>query len=97
MTERIYLSILKDEPEILTVPDVSRILRIGKNKAYEIINKGTLLSLKIGGKIIVPKIYLITFLLTAQNLNLGSEGSESISSNDENFVLSQLHIKGVRK
>lgn len=34
MNARVYLSMLKDQPEVLTVSEVAKILRIGKNKAY---------------------------------------------------------------
>ena len=70
MSERKYLSMLKDEPEVLSVLDVARILRIGKNKAYGLINNGTIGSIKVGGKIIIPKIRLIAFLLDAKNYQL---------------------------
>lgn len=46
MSERLYLSILKDEPEVLTVIEVAKILRIGKNKAYDLVNGGRLSSMK---------------------------------------------------
>lgn len=50
MTERVYLSILKEYPDVLSVQEVAKILRIGKNKAYGIINDGNLSSIKMGGK-----------------------------------------------
>lgn len=70
MSERLYLSILKDEPEVLTVIEVARILRIGKNKAYDLVNGGRLSSIKVGGKTIVPKMCLVTFLLDTKNYQL---------------------------
>ena len=48
-------NVLQDEPDVLTVPDVIRILRIGRNKAYELIQQGRIKSISVGGKIIVPK------------------------------------------
>ncbi len=63
MTERYLLSMYKNEPEILTVTEVARLLRIGKNKAYELVNSGRLGCIRIGGKIIVPKLKLIEFIL----------------------------------
>ena len=59
MNERTYLSILRDEPEVLTILDAARILRIGRNKAYKLVSNGNLSSIKIGGKIIVPKMFII--------------------------------------
>ena len=67
MTERMYLSILKTEPEVLTPLDIARILRIGKNKAYALIKSGKLNSIKIGGKVIVPKICLIYHLMDTKS------------------------------
>ena len=63
MTERYLLSMYKSEPEILTVAEAGKLLRIGKNKAYDLVNSGRLGSIRIGGKIIVPKLKLIEFVL----------------------------------
>ncbi len=57
-----YYSIFKNEPDVLTVKDVIRLLRIGKNSAYELIKKGAIGSIRAGNKIIVPKTCLIEFL-----------------------------------
>lgn len=73
MTERTYLSVLKDEPEVMTVLEVSRVLRLGKNKTYTLINSGRLSSIKVGGKIIVPKICLVAFLMDTNNYQLSPE------------------------
>lgn len=62
MNERTYLSILKDELEVLTVIETARILRVGKNKAYRLVNDGRLSSIKVGGKTIIPKMCLVAFL-----------------------------------
>ena len=73
MTERRYLSILREYPEVLSVQETAKILRIGKNKAYSLVNSGTLSSIKMGGKIIVPKICLIQFLLDTKNYQMNPE------------------------
>lgn len=73
MTERIYLSMLKEHPDVLTVLEVAKILRIGKNKAYDLVSSGSLSSIKVGGKIIVPKMCLIQFLLDAKNYQICPE------------------------
>ena len=70
MNERYYLSMLKNEKEVLTVSDVARILRIGKNKAYDLVNTGKISSIKIGGKTIIPKMCLIKFLLNENNYQI---------------------------
>ena len=70
MTERVYLSILKEYPDVLSVQEVAKILRIGKNKAYGLVNDGIISSIKMGGKIIVPKLSLIQFLLNAKKYQM---------------------------
>jgi len=68
MSERYLLSMFKDEPEVLTVSETAKLLRTGKNKTYEVIRSGRLQSIKIGGKILVPKMRLIEFLISENNL-----------------------------
>ncbi|WP_288538721.1 helix-turn-helix domain-containing protein [uncultured Holdemanella sp.] len=58
---------LKEYPDVLSVRETSKILRIGINKTYGLINSGALSSIKIGGKIIVPKICLMQFLSDTKN------------------------------
>ena len=53
----------KDEPEVLTVPEVAKMLRIGKNKTYDIVREGRLRTVKVGGKFLVPKLRVIEFLM----------------------------------
>ena len=43
------------EPSVLTVPEVARALRIGRNHAYELIRDGRLPALRIGRAIRVPR------------------------------------------
>ena len=59
MNARNYYSIFKHEPDILTVPDVVRLLRMGKNTVYKLIKEGSINSIKQGKKIIIPKVCLI--------------------------------------
>ena len=67
MTERYYLSILKDEPEVMTVIEAAKILRLGKNKTYDLVNSGRLSSIKVGGRIIIPKMCIVAFLTDSNN------------------------------
>lgn len=70
MIRKSFYSILKDEPEILTVLEIAKILRIGKNSVYELIKSGKLCSIQVGRKIIVPKACLIDFLITEKNYKI---------------------------
>jgi excisionase family DNA binding protein len=57
----------KNEPDVLTVPDVVRLLQFGKNTVYSLIKEGRIASIKQGKKIIVPKVCLVEFLTDAGN------------------------------
>lgn len=52
----------KNDLEVYTVQEVAEILRIGKNKAYALIKSGCLSSIRIGGKTIVPRTCVQSFL-----------------------------------
>ena len=67
MTERYYLSILKDEPEVMTVMEAAKILRLGKNQTYDLVKSGRLSSIKVGGRIIIPKMCIVAFLTDSNN------------------------------
>ncbi len=67
MTERDYYSMFKGAPDVLTVVEAAKLLRLGKNKTYDLIKSGYLHSIKAGGKIIVPKVCLIEFLCNENN------------------------------
>ncbi len=72
MNQRNYYSMFKTEPDVLTVPDVIRLLRIGKNSVYRLIKEGAIGSIKQGKKIIVPKTCLIEFLCDKNNYQVVS-------------------------
>lgn len=57
----------KGEPDVLTVVEAAKLLRLGKNKTYDLIKSGYLHSIKADGTIIVPKVYLIEFLCNENN------------------------------
>ena len=67
MTERSCLSMLKNEPEVMTVIEAAKVLRLGKNKTYDLINSGRLSSIRVGGKIIVPTMCIVSFLTDTKN------------------------------
>lgn len=67
MNMRNYFTMFKNEPDVLTVPDVIRLLRMGKNTVYKLLKEGAIGSIKQGKKIIVPKVCLVEFLTNAGN------------------------------
>lgn len=56
----------KDYPDVLTPGDLQKILRIGRNSTYKLLNENQIETIKIGKKYIIPKINVINYL-TANN------------------------------
>ena len=67
MNYRNYYAMFKNEPDILTVPDVIRLLKLGRNSVYALIKEGRIGSIKQGKKIIVPKVCLVEYLADEKN------------------------------
>lgn len=49
-------------PIMLDVKDVAKILGIGRNLAYSLINSGEIKGLRVGAKIRIPKQSLINYI-----------------------------------
>ena len=64
-------------PEIMSVLDVAKALGIGKNAAYALIPDGSIGAKFIGRKIIVPKICLIDYVLSALKNTDACNGRQS--------------------
>ena len=62
-----YIEMFRNEPDVLTVPEAAKLLRIGKNQAYELVKNGRLGAIKLGKKIIVPKLSLIDVCRNEKN------------------------------
>lgn len=73
MNIRNYYTMFKNGPDVLTVPDVVRLLQFGKNTVYALIKEGRIASIKQGKKIIVPKVCLVEFLTNAGNYQTSSQ------------------------
>ena len=62
-----YIEMFRNEPDVLTVPEAAKLLGIGKNQAYELVKNGRLGAIKLGKKIIVPKLSLVDFCRNERN------------------------------
>lgn len=56
---------LNDYGDVLTVNDIYKILPLGKNSVYELLNSGKIKVIRINKKILVLKEDLINFLKAA--------------------------------
>ena len=48
--------------DVVTVKELQKMLGIGRNLAYKLINEGKIKHLKINNKILIPKIRVIEFI-----------------------------------
>lgn len=49
-------------PFVLDVSDIADTLKIGRNKAYELVNKGEIKALKVGNQYRIPRDSFISFV-----------------------------------
>ena len=45
-------------PEVLTIPEAARVLRLGRNTAYELARVGQIPTIRLGRRLLVPKVRL---------------------------------------
>ena len=50
-------------PDLVSIDEIQQMLRIGKNTVYELLKTEKLKSIKVGKKYVVPKKFVIDFLL----------------------------------
>ena len=54
---------LEELPMVLTVPELARVLRIGKNQAYDLIARRDIGHIRVGRSIRIPRAMLERYLL----------------------------------
>ncbi len=59
---------LNDYDDIMTVPDVAKILYIGKNRVYELLESGDLKGFRIGRVWKIPKEAVQEYILIQSHL-----------------------------
>src|SRR5437867_32493 len=64
-------------PDVLTIPEAARRLRVGRNSAYEAAQRGELPVLRIGRRLLVPRVALERLLAGngADSRNADAAGS----------------------
>lgn len=56
---------LRNLPDLLTVEDIQGVLRIGRSKAYALLENGSIRSIRIGSTYRIPKSCVIDFIKRA--------------------------------
>jgi excisionase family DNA binding protein len=57
------MAMKKNAPTVFTVDEVARILRIGRISAYQAIERGDVPSIRIGRRILIPRMALEQMLI----------------------------------
>lgn len=63
--KQIESTMFNDYPDVVSVDELTTMLHIGKNKAYELLNSNAIQSIRIGKKHIIPKFRVIEFLMSS--------------------------------
>ena len=56
----------ENTPDVWSVQMLQKNLDIGKNTAYDLVNSKRIKSIRIGKKILIPKVYVLDFLLESE-------------------------------
>ena len=59
--------ILSGYNDVLLPEDVQKILQTGRNTVYTYLAEGKIKSIRIGGKYMIPKLYLMEFMYPDMN------------------------------
>jgi excisionase family DNA binding protein len=60
--------LFQDYADVVTVPELAKMLRIGRNSAYDLVNDSHIQSVKVGSQIRIPKTSIIEFLKTDKKI-----------------------------
>ncbi len=58
----VYLSVMADYPDVLTVKDLCSVLNISTKAAYRLMREQKIQHIKIGRSYRIPKAFLLTYL-----------------------------------
>ena len=62
-----YEKIFESYPPILKITDLTKMLNIGKNKAYDLLKDSSIENIKIGTRYKIPKKAVIEYILKIQD------------------------------
>lgn len=61
--DRFTEGVFDSYPDVVSVEEIQQMLRIGKNAVYTLLKDGEIKSIKVGKRYIVPKKYVVEFLI----------------------------------
>jgi len=60
--EKEELKLFENYKDVVNIEDLTQMLNIGRNKAYELINSGIIKSFKIGKIHKIPKVWIMDYI-----------------------------------
>ena len=60
-------NIFKEYDDVVTVDDVMKMLHIGRNNVYKLLNDNSIKTVKVGKRFIIPKSSVIEFVTIQAN------------------------------
>ena len=57
---------LNKYPDVMNVKELAYALGVGRNKAYELINNNIIGSIRVGRRILIPKICVVDYRASAR-------------------------------
>lgn len=66
-------------PDVLTVMEAAEVLRVGRSTMYKLVESGEVQHIKIGRKVLIPRLFLQNFVEESSekcyNMNIPEAGS----------------------
>lgn len=62
----LYKLMFTEYPDLLTIPELRKMLGVSRNTAYSLVNDGYIDALRIGNTIRIPKINVIKYVLKSK-------------------------------
>lgn len=61
--EILYDRMFTDYPDVVGIPDLMKMLSVGRHAAYQLVDSGAVRSFKVGRNIKIPKLGIIEYML----------------------------------
>lgn len=60
-----YIEYFSEYPDLIKIEDIMNMLEIGRNSAYKLLQNGSIKTIRVGKKYIIPKRSVVDFLNNA--------------------------------
>ena len=75
----LYKVMFEGYPDIIGIPELQKMLGIGRNLAYSLVSRGYIRGITVGNKLRIPKISVIDYVLESSAQNNSAGQSEDLT------------------